>query len=1236
MPITLDVVPSVKSSAFAMLALVCAGLCYAQEYSFRTYGNNEGLTNLAIRSIYQDRVGFLWVSTENGIFRYDGERFEAFGSEQGMPSNSGVAFGDAPDGSLLVGGDFGLYQLKGNHFEAFPNHLKSVNWAQGIQSDGRGHTYVGTESGLVELSATLRRGEFSMRFLPKVPGTSNPGAYGILVDGNSLWYGCGLELCRQTGSGTTVFGRANGLPARPVTTIRKDRDGDLWVRVRYEGVFVMPAGTEVFRRPSLPIPDEGMVGVPSLDALGRAILPAADGVWIHDDQGWRKIDESKGLRGTVYAVMEDRQHSLWIGLAGRGLVQWRGYGQWESYSSVSGLSSDIVYDIQLENNQTVWVGTEGGLVRGERLPLGIRWTKFAGLTGFAVHAVREEASGSGALWIGTEAHGVARLDTRTGKVHWFGEAQGLPGKSVYTLRFDREKRLWAASEIGLFEATPPYTKFLRIQEIPSSRVWAIAEGSDGTIWAGGAAGLFALSDGRWKAFTTADGLTNQEVLSLGADRDGSIWIGYRFGGGIDRAYLQTRGLKIEKGIQRRGTDGLVYFLQFDSSGRLWAGTEQGLDIWDGSHWNHYDMGDGLIWDDCNLNAFAAESSGAVWIGTSGGLSIFRPRPHSTPTMPVQVVFTRLSVGSEDLSQRSETNFHTRANSLIVRYTALNSSAADAVLFRYRLTNVDSSWTETTQREIRFALLAPGNYRLRVQAQDSEGLWNAQTAEFAFTVLTPWYQTWWFALLCTLIPIAIVAAIVRVRLARLEREQLEFERLKAAHDEIRTLAFYDPLTALPNRRFLMDRLHKLIHASEPSRHLYGLMLVDLDNFKMLNDTLGHHLGDRLLQEAARRFSTSIPETDTIARCGGDEFAIVVGNLSQVAEKAASQVKAIAERVLAFTTQPFLLDDQECLSAASIGITVFAPGSGDNEELLKQAELAMYQAKSAGKNTIRFFAPSLQDAVNQRAALEAELRHAIVSGELMLYFQPQIDEGRLVGAEALVRWKHPQRGILLPSEFIPLAEETGLILGLGDWVFNKVCRQSAAWAAHPDTASLTLSVNISARQFRQPDFVDRVRTELKLAAVDPRRIHLELTESLFVEDIDEIVAKMTALHSDGLNISLDDFGTGYSSLAYLRRLPLEQLKIDRSFVQDMLDVRGRTIVKAIIDLSAGMGLSVMAEGVETQEQQELLSQLGCKAFQGFLFSRPVPIDEFEALLMQTASAVRSERRDHKSSAVAASSF
>src|SRR5450755_976275 len=324
------VVYSSKACVFSLLMLTSGVLC-AQEYNFRNFGVTEGLNNLAVRQIYQDRVGFIWVSTENGIFRYDGERFEPFGPQRGIPSTSGAAFGDAPDGSLLVGGDFGLYQLSGNRFEKLLVVSKTVSWAQGIQSDGKGHTFIGTDSGLVELYSEPGQGGFAVRRFPQAPGTSGPGAYGVSVDGDILWYGCGEELCRIDRDRTTVFGRKSGLPGRIWLRIQKDRDGNLWVRGQNAGVFVLPVGQTRFRRPDAPIPGSEM-GIVATDAEGRILIPSPDGLLIRDKKSWQKIDRSVGVRGAVYAAFEDRQHSLWIGLAGRGLTEWRGYREWESYS----------------------------------------------------------------------------------------------------------------------------------------------------------------------------------------------------------------------------------------------------------------------------------------------------------------------------------------------------------------------------------------------------------------------------------------------------------------------------------------------------------------------------------------------------------------------------------------------------------------------------------------------------------------------------------------------------------------------------------------------------------------------------------------------------------------------------------------------------------------------------------------------------------------------------------------
>lgn len=1208
------------TSRWASLALFLPLVAWAQEYSFRAFGNSEGLSNLAVRQIYQDRVGFLWVSTEDGIFRYDGERFEGFGSGQGVPLNSAAAFGEAPDGSLLVGGDFGLYHLRGNRFEKLDAPFKTVSWAEGIQADGKGHTFLGTEVGLMELGDG--RNGFKIQPVPGSNLSSKPGAFGIFVDGDVLWYGCGEELCRIDNDGPRVFDSAeSGLPERAVMVIRKDGAGTLWVRVRNQGVFVRAAGEYKFRRPRTDVPGISM-GVPGIDSAGRVLLPLADGLLIGEGERWQKIDQSMGLRGASYAAFEDRQHSLWIGLAGRGLVQWRGYREWESYSTASGLSSDIVYEILPQPGGAMWMGTEGGLVRGRPHASRMEWEKVQSLTGFPVHAVRQEANGD--IWVGTEAHGVARFKPTTGTVEWFGEKQGLTGKLAYTLRFDRVGRLWAATESGLSLALPPYNRFQHIAEVPASRIWAIAEGSDGTIWAGGANGLFAMANGKWMNFTRADGLSNQEVLALGTDRDGAMWVGYRFGGGIDRVRLEGSSLKAKRGVQRAGTDGLVYFLEFDRLHRLWVGTEHGLDMWDGSLWSHYNTDDGLAWDDCNLNAFAEDAEGVLWIGTSGGISRFQPLPRAADPS-LRVVFAKLVLGKKDVTDQNNLVADIHSNSLIARFTVPNNSRQNGLIFRYRLLGANQSWTETAQRELQFAELAPGSYRLEVQTQDRSGVWSGESAGFDFRVLTPWYSSWWFLSFCVLTPVSLTAGGVRLRMLHAQRRERELEQLRIAHEEIRNLAFFDPLTSLPNRRLLLDRLRQVQTGSKRTARKAALLFIDLDDFKTLNDTLGHHVGDLLLQEVAQRISQLARESDTVARLGGDEFVVLLQNLSETAQAAANQAKHVAEKILAMMNQPYLLSGRECRSSCSIGITVFGEAEHGTNEILQQADIAMYQAKSAGRNTVRFFAPALQAAVNARAAMEKDLRQAIEKGAFTLHYQPQVNGDAMTGAEALLRWEHPRRGYIPPSEFIVLAEETGLILPLGEWVLEAACKQIAAWSKDPRTARLTLAVNISAKQLLSPSFAQDVLSALQRTGANAGNLELELTESMFVENVEEVIGRMTQLKAHGLRFSLDDFGTGYSSLAYLRRLPLDQLKIDQAFVRDLLEDRSSSaIAQSIIALSNAMGLSVIAEGVETEGQRDFLARLGCHTFQGYFFGRPLPLHEFEQLLSAKAMSVSASQR------------
>ena len=450
--------------------------------------------------------------------------------------------------------------------------------------------------------------------------------------------------------------------------------------------------------------------------------------------------------------------------------------------------------------------------------------------------------------------------------------------------------------------------------------------------------------------------------------------------------------------------------------------------------------------------------------------------------------------------------------------------------------------------------------------------------------------------------------------------IDITQRKAVEDQLHKLAFYDPLTQLPNRRLLLDRLGHVLAGSTRSRNQGAIMFIDLDNFKALNDTQGHDVGDRLLAEVAQRLKSSVRQGDTVARLGGDEFVVMVQDLA-ADSMVVAQVEAVAEKILAALDCPYrLVFDAELgrrnalnyHCTASIGITLFGAHSTNVDELLKQADLAMYQAKDSGRNAIRFFDPEMQAAITSRVALEADLREAVEAGQFQLYYQPQVvgESHRLTGVEALLRWHHSRRGMVPPSEFIPLAEETGLILPLGQWVLETACAQLATWASQPEMAQLTVAVNVSAHQIRQADFVDQVLAVLADAGANPQRLKLELTESLLVSNVEDIIAKMTLLKSRGVGFSLDDFGTGYSSLSYLKRLPLDQLKIDQSFVNEVLtDANDAAIAKMIVALAESLGLAVIAEGVETEEQRNFLAESGCHAYQGYLFSKPLPLAGFE---------------------------
>ncbi len=459
------------------------------------------------------------------------------------------------------------------------------------------------------------------------------------------------------------------------------------------------------------------------------------------------------------------------------------------------------------------------------------------------------------------------------------------------------------------------------------------------------------------------------------------------------------------------------------------------------------------------------------------------------------------------------------------------------------------------------------------------------------------------------------------------DDIDFTDRNEMEERIRILAFYDPLTNLPNRRLLLESITQAISASETSRRHGALLFMDLDRFKILNDTYGHNIGDLLLLEVTRRLQINVREGDTIARLGDDEFVVMFNSLDQYASKAETQAKKLAEKIRVALAKPYHLpinlgqphDFITYHSSVSIGVVLFLGKVSNTEELMKYADLAMYEAKHSGRDAVCVFDPGMQTDLLERSELETEMHQALLEKQFVLYFQPQVDSnGFVTGSEALVRWRHPRYGMVSPAKFIPLAEENGLILPLGQWVLETACIQLANWATRPETVHLTMAVNVSAHQFRQDDFVDQVLEVLERTGASPYKLKLELTESMLVANVEDIIMKMIALKAKGVGFSLDDFGTGYSSLSYLKRLPLDQLKIDQGFVRDILiDANDAAISQMVVALAESMGLSVIAEGVESEEQLGFLQCQGCHAYQGYLFSQPLPIEQFDDFVGQSHS-------------------
>ena len=803
----------------------------AQRQSFKFYGQDQGLSNLATECLFQDRLGYLWAGTQNGLFRYDGDAFTRFGEAEGLPSSAVDAMVETPDGVLWVATSHGLARRRGVRFEGIDRQMRLASSGRfGLASDTAGRLYLTTILGLVSSSPPEGRAE--RKFVP-VPGQPAGPAYGVHVaPQGDVWYGCGAGVCRLAAGMTTVFHQREGVPPDRWDALLTDQSGTVWIRSSKHLLRKTRANPR-FEPVGQSIPPIGDFATLALGRDGELFVPTDEGVWEYSRGHWRSISRERGLiAAATSAVVQDREGSLWIGLWGTGLARWLGRNQWEGWTRAEGLSGEHVWKMARDHKGRLWVATDNGVNR----------LSFDARTGQAVWSVWNEQDGlastktralvvapDGAVWTGGSPGGISRIDPESGRVRTYSLPVTAGSDRVWSLNFDNTETLWVCTRGGLFYANPMKgdVSFKR-QELPlgdaGETVSATLSDRQGRLWAAGINGLARRENGVWKRFTKQDGLPTTSTGFLAEAQDGSIWVGYRDRSGVSRIMAEGDRLTVETFNQKSGLQSnQAIFVRVDRRGWVWLGTDRGVDVLSEGKWRHYGQQDGLIWDDCNTDAFYEDEDGTVWIGTSRGLAHFRV-PDSQPASPGPYLeFTSFQLGDRAHDPAGSIVVPYRNRTLAAHLSVLTFLAEGDVLCRYRLVGLDEEWLETKQREVRFSNLPPGRFVLEAIARNAAGEWSPVPARVSFEILPPWWATWWFRIVALLCGALSVFWLIRWRTQRLIKQQagletavqertrqlrIEQARIKGQNSEIERLLEQARQANLLKNEFLANMSHEI--------------------------------------------------------------------------------------------------------------------------------------------------------------------------------------------------------------------------------------------------------------------------------------------------------------------------------------------------------------------------------------------------------------------------------------------
>lgn len=765
----------------ACLAVVClAPRVCAQKFAFQEFGYADGLLNLAVEQVIQDKDGFLWVGTQNGLYRFDGHSFAEFGVRDGVPATSLQSMHQSADGTIWLGTPVGLWVQNGSRFDKVDiAPAKKVVGAQGVASDRSGRVYVATPMGLL-IGVRQKTGNWKFHY---ASGVKSPVASVMVNQRDEVWFGCLTSICKLDGENEVPAAIWREQPKDPWQYMLEDNDGNLWIRNRLS-VMVRRAGTETF----VPVPCDRSLGSPwvpqlALDNKGRLLVPLKEGFAILEGTRWRFVTRAQGLAANdVSMIFRDKDGAMWIGLLGRGLFRWIGYGEWEGYTYTEGLNDELVWQILPDGHGTVWVATRGGLYRGRRKAESFFFEPTAALQGEEIQALAMDSDGS--LWAGLRGFGAVHYFPATGRVDRYPIAQLGRNSYISHLEIDKQGQIWASTttKSGLLLFNRSARRFEPV-EVPGSEKstgLTMKVLPDGEVWYGTSHGLFRRTGGRWLRYGLAEGLKYEGVWSISDGPDNTMWIAYQTGMGLTRVTRQGDKLQLS---HLTPADGLpsnqIYFTRFDTKGNMWVGSDRGVGVFNGKQWAQYRRGDGLVWDDCNSDAFAAEPDGTVWIGTSAGLSRFHESEVKASPGPPRVVLTSVQLGGHPQTLHSKVKVEYRWNTLTVRFAVLSFSRPSSQRFRYRVVGLSSEWQNTSQREMQFAEMPPGDYRLEVYGFDGYKEWSREPAVFAFTIMPPWWANRYLQGLVVLLLIA--AGLWRIERAKHQHRE-ETERLERAVDE----------------------------------------------------------------------------------------------------------------------------------------------------------------------------------------------------------------------------------------------------------------------------------------------------------------------------------------------------------------------------------------------------------------------------------------------------------------------